>query len=151
MKIALIALISLLSLSQLPEDKIQLVYDDNHYLSADDSLAIDSALVELNKNNITMGIYITDVVKDKKKNIDKEARKMGHDIGWGLTSNNNGAILYIAMVDQKLYVAFDKGLPYTDAQAQLVVDTILPYFKNRKYKDGILQGIKQMQFIVAQN
>lgn len=152
MKLTTLILFVIVSIAYtLPQEKVKWVYDETNFLTVQDSLSIDSALSELNKGTIRLGVYIDDCIPAIfNGSMMKAARKIGYEIGWGVKEGEIGAIIYIVPSEKELYFAFDDGLPYTNEQARTIYQSMIPHFKNEKYKDGILAGINKLKEIIRE-
>ena len=150
MKTILAVLVSIITLSSVNLAKTKYVYDEESYLSSEDSLIIEEVLQEFNDSSIQLGVYITEFVpREGYIDIDEATRKIGRKIGWGYKEGKIGAIMLIAIGERRMYLAFDDGLPYENYHAQMAVDVMTPHFKDKNYKEGILAGIEKLKEILG--
>ena len=117
------------------------ISDNAQVISNDAENIINSYLFDLQKKT---GSDIAIVTLDTLNNqsVEQAALEIGRKYKIGAKNLNNGAVILVVVKDRVMRIETGYGLEgiITDAHAGRIRDLMLPYFKNNRYKDGIVKG-----------
>lgn len=90
---------------------------------------------------------------DKKENVKLMTKKIHNQWGVGDKYCNNGVMVLFSKEDREIYVSTGKGSKtiLDDYVLQGLIDDILPFFKESKYDEGLLQLAEKISKVLIDN
>lgn len=102
--------------------------------------------------NATSNQIVVVTLKDiDGRNIQDYGYQLGRHWGIGQKGKNNGALLIVAQKERKVRIEVGYGLEgvLTDARSKRIINqSIIPYFKQNKPEQGIVQGVAEMISVI---
>ncbi|WP_101775994.1 TPM domain-containing protein [Pasteurella oralis] len=126
----------------------QYVNDYTKTLSAQEKVLLENKLVDYGRETSSQ-IAVVIIPSVGEYEISQYAFELGDKWGVGRKQLNNGVLMLVAKNDRKIFIAVGQGLEgvLPDAfLAQVIRNTITPYFKQGQYAQGINHGL---DYIIA--
>ncbi len=123
------------------------VTDLAHFLSGPEEQALESSM-EAYKRASGHDIALLTVPNLGGQEIEEYALQVARSWKMGSPERHDAALLVVARAERKLRIEVGDGLEgtLTDARcAQIIRDTITPYFKSSRFGDGLRAGVAAMQ------
>lgn len=111
----------------------------------DDEISQINDFVSNFERETTAEIFVVTVKSLEGLSIEQYASEFFNSWGLGKKDINNGMLLLISIEDKELRIDTGLGLEkaVTDDEAgKIINDVIVPYFKESKYGQGALEGVK---------
>ncbi len=111
------------------------------FLSASDEQEIVEAIVTSEKN--TSGEIRVHIESHTRLDHFERAREVFHLLKMDNTKEENGVLLYVAVIDRKFAICGDKGIDKIVPENfwESTKDIIQHHFKQGDFKNGILEGV----------
>jgi uncharacterized membrane protein YgcG len=119
------------------------INDATGTLDAEKLRPLRDSLIAYEKRTSTQ-IVVVVINKLSNYTVEEYATTLYNHWGIGQKSQNNGALLLVALVDRKMRIEVGYGLEssLSDAYcAKIIENTLTPLFKEKKYEQGITEGI----------
>lgn len=87
-----------------------------------------------------------------RQNTRLRAQQLFAELGVWDTEYNSGVLLYLNLCEQKVEILIDRGIDQATEQSewQLICDHMIQELKNKKYTEGVIQGVKEIGEILDQ-
>ena len=97
------------------------------------------------KTSNELGIVIVKSLNDKP--VQTVALQTAQQMGIGKKDKNNGILIFMSMSDKKISIQVGSGLEgaYPDVLAKRAIDAAKPYFKDKKFYEGLVGIIKDVE------
>ena len=97
------------------------------------------------KTGNELGIVIVKSLNDKP--VQTVALQTAQQMGIGKKDKNNGILIFMSMSDKKISIQVGSGLEgaYPDIFAKRAIDGAKPYFKDKKFYEGLLSILKDVE------
>lgn len=112
------------------------------FLSTEEENEIVEAIRQAEQN--TSGEIRVHIENSSSLSVEERAKEVFHHLKMDRTKLQNGVLIYIAVADHEFGIFGDKGI-YTKVNSTFWNDTrdvMRNLFKERKFKEGIIQGIQ---------
>ena len=124
----------------------QVLFDEYSLLTLSESSSVEKKLNEI--KHLT-GVDICCYIAKSLENKTPEAYTLekGNTLKIGLPGINNAVFIMIAPLEQQLYITMSYGVQWIipDQKTESLIDLMTPFFRDKKYCDGILKGLDVME------
>lgn len=120
----------------------QMVVDNGNFFSVSEEKKLIEKCHDIKERTTSqILIYSTDDLNGKSPKDYGEEIWMKYPAG--IKGINNGVLILFSKNDRKLQILLGYGLEWilTDDDTQKIVDQIIPYFKDSRYYEGIIEGL----------
>lgn len=124
--------------------KDMMVTDDAKMLTSEQESEIEDMLYDINQQTgIEFAVYTIESLDGQ--DIETKANDLFRELGLGDSEKNNGLLLLIALNNRKFRLEVGYGLEGTipDTKAAEIINTMIPYFKENNYADGIKAAVSE--------